>query len=187
MNWTTSKTIAMAKTGCETCNGLGLKSEGVACPCVLRAVYRACYNRFVDCQHAANHTNTVKLEFTGGHAENRQVFGRRNEEFSADFALVSKRYLNKKEYQLFRFHVMLGASASLIARREQLPEWAVQVAIANMEAKLGAAYANLRPYALYPLDEYFSQVLNTNGEPSQGTPPERYCPLRPPMMNLAIA
>lgn len=185
MNWTQSNTIAMAKTGCEFCNGLGLGASSAApCKCVLRAVYRACRSRFVQCMHAANHAGTVKLEFTGGRAENRQVFGRRNEEYCADFALVSKRYLNEKEYKLFRYHVMLGADAKLIARREQVPEWAVQAAISSMEAKLGAAYSSVRPYTLFPLDEYFSQVLH-NGVPSQGTPEPRFGPLRPPMLSPA--
>ena len=189
MKWNRSQTIALAKTGCTHCNGMGIADEGEPCGCVYRAIFRACYARFISCVQQAGHAGTVKLEFTAGRAENKQMFGRKNEEYSADFCLVSKRYLDAAEWKLFRFHFLLGADVSLLVRRGMGTWGELDTAIRLLEEKLGQCFANLTPYALYPLDEYFAQVLYKGAAPRTLPAPAprnvREMPLRPPMAEVA--
>src|ERR1022692_2275164 len=113
MNWERSQTIALAKTTCTHCHGYGLRpgrnEREVPCNCVFRAVFRACYARFRDCVSRDRHLSRVQLEFCNG-KDNRITYGRKVEEYIADFCLVSRNALSPLEYDIFRFHEYFGGT-----------------------------------------------------------------------------
>lgn len=85
----------------------------------------------------------------------RTTWGRKEEEYVADFLLVSRRHLNPAEYQVFRFHFLLGAGNRLSCQRLGLERGEFYHMVYRIMRRLGRVYRELKPYALYPLDEYF--------------------------------
>jgi hypothetical protein len=86
----------------------------------------------------------------------RITWGRKDEEYCADFILVSKRCLSAGEWKLFRYHFLLGADAGLCARQLKTDRKSFYYAIYRIMEKVGKTFRELKPYALYPLDEYFN-------------------------------
>ncbi len=160
--WNRSQTIGLAKASCTACEGLGVrilhKGKEAPCNCVFRAVFRACYRRFRECVINGERTSTVSLEFCRGR-DGRRVFARKREEYMADFCLVSRRVLTEADYRVFRFHFLLGADWKLCCRRLNMDRGNFFHAVYRIEQRLGRAFAELKPYALYPLDEYFAGTI----------------------------
>ena len=159
MQWTRSETLALAQQSCMLCLGLGLKSgrsgASTPCPCVFRAIFRACYNKFRDCADKEKHVSRVSLEANKG-AQRKSVMGLKNEEFLADFVLVSRRTLSEEEYRIFRFHFLLGADWKLCCGRLNMDRGNFYHAVYRIQEKLGRVFRELEPYALFPVDEYFN-------------------------------
>jgi hypothetical protein len=193
-DWNRSETLALAKEGCVLCHGFGLrrgnrKGLTAPCNCVLRAIFRACYARFRYCASKEKHITQARLEKTGG-KERRKMWGRKNEEFSADFCLVSKRVLDELEYKIFNYHYLLGADWRLCCRRLGLDKGTFFHSIYRIEQKLGRVFRELQPYSLFPLDEYFGgsvrgrvpaeyrNLVDMPALPRQG-------PVRPPLRKVA--
>lgn len=170
MQWDRSHTIGLAKVSCSYCHGYGLrlarKGKEVPCACVFRAIFRACYHRFQECVAKGEHTSAVTLEFCRG-AGSHRTYCRKREEFMADFCLVSRRLLPHLEHQIFRYHFLLGADWKLCCRRLRMDRGSFFHEVYRIEEKLGRAFAELEPYALFPLDEYFSGMI---WRPSLETP-----------------
>ena len=83
-------------------------------------------------------------------------WGRKDEEYIADFLLVTKRSLSEKEMKLFRYHFLLGADWRLCVRKLHMEKGDFFHELYRIEERLDRVYRELKPYALYPLDEYFS-------------------------------
>ena len=83
----------------------------------------------------------------------------------ADFCLVSRRELDDFEYKIFRFHHLLGADWRLCCRQLKMERGDFFHAVYRIERKLGKAFAELEPYPLYPLPEYFNSVVHKSGNP----------------------
>jgi hypothetical protein len=79
----------------------------------------------------------------------------KNEEYTADFCLVSRRALSPEDYRIFKFHFLLGADWKLCCRRLGIDRGSFYHAVYRIQEKLGRIYRELRPYALFPVDEYF--------------------------------
>ena len=182
MEWTRSETLALAVPNCASCYGTGMRSvkRGVpqACNCVLRSVFRACYARFRHCSTKEKYLSKVSLEYTarGGH----RTWGRKDEEYVADFTLVSRRTLTSEEYRLFSFHFLLGADWRLCCRRLKMDRGNFFHAVYRIEQKLGKMFRELKPYALFPLDEYFHGRVETCFAPDPNPTPKGTA-LRPPV------
>lgn len=84
------------------------------------------------------------------------TWGRKDEEFIADFTLIAKRTLDDFEYKLFRYHFLLGADWKLCSRQLHIDRGNFFHAVYRIEQKLGRVFRELEPYPLYPLDEYFN-------------------------------
>jgi hypothetical protein len=157
-----SNAIGLAKASCLLCQGLGVriirKDTEVPCNCIFRAIFRACLNRFRQCAISADHIGSVSLEFCRG-AEGRRIYSRKREEFVADFCLVSRRSLDEIEYTLFKYHFLLGADWKLCCRRLKMDRGSFFHMVYRIEQKLGRIFCELKPYALYPLNEYFGGVI----------------------------
>ncbi|MEO7144043.1 MAG: hypothetical protein ABI165_11160, partial [Bryobacteraceae bacterium] len=159
MKWTRTDTLALASHNCARCHGLGLrlgkKAATIPCGCVRRAIFRICYERFVECATKEKHLSHVTLEANSGR-ERKNTWGRKNEEYVADFSSITKRSLDEMEYRLFRYHYILGADWRLCSRKLGLDRGNLFHAIYRIQQKLGKAFRETEPYGLFPLDEYFN-------------------------------
>jgi hypothetical protein len=182
MNWDRSQTIALAKATCTHCHGYGLRpgrnNRETPCNCVFRAVFRACYNRFRDCVSSEKHLSRTQLEFRGSGKDSRMSYGCKVEEYVADFCLVSRRVLTAFEYDLFRFHFLLGADWKLCCWRLKIDRGTFFHTVYRIEQKLGRTYRELEPYSLFPLDEYFGGTIRN--DPAVRRPPGSVVSMRIP-------
>jgi hypothetical protein len=162
MEWNRSNAIGLALASCTLCEGHGIISvRGDAerpCDCVFRAIFRACYRRFRDCAMRGTQFGTVSLECTHGPV-GKHFYSRKREEFAADFCLVTRRVLTEAEYKIFRYTFLLGADWKMCADHLGLDRGNFYHAIYRIEEKLGREYADLKPYPLYPVDEYFGSQI----------------------------
>jgi hypothetical protein len=172
MEWTRSETIALASPRCNTCVGVGLKvgrgGKTTPCKCVLRSIFRACHNKFRECVERRESVSRPTQESWGGGPNRPSTWGRKVEEYLADFCLIAKRTLTPEEHQLFRFHFLLGADWRLCSARLSLTRGEFFNRTYRIEEKLGQVFRELEPYSLFPLDEYFGGTLRngTLGESS---------------------
>lgn len=158
MQWTRSETLALAQQSCTFCYGLGLRPGrgGVStpCNCVFRAIFRACYARFRQCATKEKYISRASLESNPGR-QRKSVWGMKNEEFMADFVLVSRRTLSESEYTLFKYHFLLGADWKLCCRKLNIDRGTFFHEVYRIQQKLGRTFRELEPHALFPVDEYF--------------------------------
>lgn len=192
MIWTQSNTLALAQQSCVYCYGLGMleSSKPKPCNCVLRAVFRACYNRFRSCAYAPTMA-TAHWEHDGRPKDSRfaRTYGFRREEFIADFILVARRALgavrNSLSWQLFKYHFLLGADWKLCCRKLGMDRGDFFHEVYRVQQKVGRALFEVKPYALFPLDEYFGLHRRTNGydgtQASTPAPAQEHKPVSVPL------
>lgn len=158
MEWTRSDTIALAIDSCTQCHGLGLrlgkKERMNPCNCVLRAIFRACHARFRHCATKEKYMSRISLELVSGR-ERSFSWGRKDEEYMADFILLARRTLSEFDFKLFRFHFLLGADWKLCCRRMGIDRGTFFHAVYRVQQELGRVFREVEPYSLFPLDEYF--------------------------------
>lgn len=187
MEWTRSETLALAMHNCTQCHGSGLRLTRRCalqpCKCVLRSIFRICFDRFLRCVMQEKHLSRVSLEPHVGRCR-PESWGRKDEEYIADFCLVARRALSAQEHQLFRYHFLLGADWKLCTRRLHVDRGNFFHSVYRIEQRLGRVFRELEPYALFPLDEYF------NG-PSRREPAHAFAafarplrPVRPPHLQF---
>jgi len=181
MEWNRSTAIALASMKCAHCQGLGMfKTQ--PCDCVTRAIFKACFSHFTFCAKKDRGARIVNLNCVGVQGSRSRMFGWRDVDYMVDFNLICKRTLTEAEWEMFRFHYLLGADAALCARRLNMDTDAFQRACNRIESKLGRAFRETEPFGLYPLDEYMSPTApGSTVTAFPGTKPTRYQPLRPPM------
>jgi len=182
MEWNRSETLGLASVHCTLCHGLGMRpgrgNTEVPCHCVFRAIFRACFRRFRQSVEKEKHMSKCTMQFTGGR-ERSMTWGRKDEEYIADFLLMTKRGLSEGEYRVFRYHYLLGADWRLCTMKLKMDRGAFFHLIYRIESRLGRMFRETEPYGLYPLDEYFYGV--SQGAEALEPPKEGPMPLRPPM------
>jgi len=185
MEWTRSETLALAAPGCNVCLGLGLRigrHEAMhPCNCVLRAIFRACFEHFRDCVTRERYVSKVTLDPMPG-KDRRGAWGRKDEEFVADFCLISKRILTEAEYRIFRYHFLLGGDWKLCSRRLNMDRGTFFHAVYRIEQKLGRVFRELEPYALFPVKEYYHGPIK---QVTSSLPVQRVIAIRPPLRNVS--
>ncbi len=161
MEWNRSNSIGLAKASCTWCQGDGVRliRKGLErpCNCVFRAIFKACYNRFRECVESSP-LKTVSLDLCAG-PQGRRTYSRKREEFMADFSLIAKRVLTEEEHRIFRIHFLLGASYRLCCRQLKMDRGEFFHIAYRIQRKLGRAFAEMEPYPLYPVAEYFAGVV----------------------------
>jgi hypothetical protein len=120
----------------------------------------------------------VSLEFTGG-PQRRYTWGRKDEEYMADFCLIGRRILDEFEHRVFKFHFLLGADWKLCCRRLGIDRGNFFHYVYRVQQKLGRTFRELKPYGLFPLDEYFFGSTQVQRANSQSAAP--VVPIRPPV------
>ncbi len=160
MEWTRSETIGLASATCVFCRGIGLrkqpiKNETKPCSCVFRSIFRACYTRYRHCMEMTGRCSQMSLESTNGPVGYR-IWGRKNEEYVADFELSSRRCLKGIEYDVFKLHYLENADWKVCTVKLGIDKGTFFHTVYRVQETLGRFYRELQPYALYPLDEYFT-------------------------------
>jgi hypothetical protein len=155
---------------------------------VLRSIFRICFQRFQRCVTQERHLSRVSLEPHAGRG--RPVsWGRKDEEYIADFCLVARRTLSEEEHRLFRYHFLLGADRKLCTRKLGMDRGNFFHAVYRIEQKLGRVFRELEPYPLFPLDDYFhgpSRLAKPKAVPAKPAAPQWAPPLRfPPVGRTA--
>ncbi len=74
----------------------------------------------------------------------------------ADFCLVSQRTLEGNDKLVFRNRFLLGADWKICCRQLGIDRGTYFHLVYSIENRLGRVFAELAPYALYPVAEYFS-------------------------------
>ncbi len=100
----------------------------------------------------------VSLEHFGG-KERRMMWGRKNEEYTADFHLVSRRSLDPFHYRVFSYHFLLGGDWRLCCPRLGINRAQFFYAVYRVEEILGRVFCELKPYGLFPPRDYFANVI----------------------------
>jgi len=182
MEWTRSETLALAGLTCSSCHGLGLRAvRGNAlqpCHCVFRSIFRACLTRFQECVAGERYVSRVTLEVMPGQ-EHKGTWGRKQEEFIADFCLVSRRALEEDEYRIFRYHFLLGGDWRLCCQKLGIDRGNFFHSVYRIQEKLGRVFRELEPYPLFPLIDYFHGPAKRAG--SCLVPKAVVLPIRPPV------
>jgi len=167
MEWTPPIAARLARPGCPECYGTGLPgipklSVGPShqagpvpqgnrlCTCVYRAVFRACYRRFVHCGNLDPSLRRVSYERTLRAVDRTITWARRNEDFRADFHGCGRRVLPKHLYQLFSFYHLHGAKMEMVCRRLGLGDRRAWEYVGEIETLVGREIAHLQPYSLFP-------------------------------------
>jgi len=146
----------------------------------LRSIFKICHDRFIECTRGERFTRGVSLELHSG-PERRGTWGLKQEEYLADFILLAKRTLNEDDYKLFRYRFLLGVDWKLCATKLSLDRGTCFNRIYSIMQRLGRAFAELEPYVMFPLIEYF-QATHRSQRVGACTPPEdRTVPIRPPV------
>jgi len=158
MEWTRSETLALAAPACNMCLGLGLRigrNEAThPCNCVLRAIFRACFEQFRDCVSREKFISKVTLDPLPG-KDRKGAWGQKDEEYIADFCLVSKRTLTEVEYRIFKSHFLLGADWKLCCRKLNMDRGNFFHSVYRIQQKMGRVFRELEPYGLFPVNDYF--------------------------------
>lgn len=160
MEWNRSETIGLASTTCVFCRGLGQRKtsengEVKTCKCVFRAIFRACYSRYRHCIELTGRSSQMSLESTNGPIGYR-IWGRRNEEYLADFQKVSRRNLDDLDRQIFNLHYIDDADWKVCTAKLGIDKGTFFHSLYRIQEHLGRVFRELQPYALFPLDEYFT-------------------------------
>lgn len=158
--WDRSKVLAPSDVKCVFCRGTGVSwGRGLEpCRCVFRRIFRICLRQYqLTGLLQANYSTACVLTQTEGHGSCR-FYSRPKEEYRADFCVVSKRSLKPDQWRLFRLHMLDGhdwkyCTEALGIDRGLFFHWVYQI-----QAKLGRIFCELRPHALYPIDEYMAKT-----------------------------
>lgn len=163
MNWDRSTAIGLARLACTYCDGLGTRvirhGKEVPCNCVFRRAFRACLNRYRECSMNGCHASTISLEMPRG-KQGMRTYSRKNEEYMADFCLVSKRTLSDADHKVFNLHFLLGGDWRLCCKQLHIDRGTFFHAVYRIEQQLGKTFAELKPHALWPLAEYFAGSID---------------------------
>jgi hypothetical protein len=185
MQWNRSNTLALAHQSCTQCNGLGMRDgirKQTPCPCVFRAIFHTCFSKFKELVTQERSLSQVRLEHVGSGRDRSVSYGRKSEEFIADFTLTMRRTLTVAEQKLFNFHFLLGADWKACTRRLGMDRGTFFHSVYRIEGKLGRVFREMKPYGLFPLDEYFGGTVKGQRAPQVLMPPPAGPkPLRPPI------
>jgi hypothetical protein len=154
------------------------------CNCVLRNIFRACLSKYRYIQtHQGRPASIARRIFPKGR-DSKISWGRRDEEFCADFCLVARRTLDDPHYQIFDLHFLQRFDWRHCTMALKIDRGNFFHAVYRIEQQLGRVFTELRPYALYPVDEYFSlSVPRVSALP--GVSITRRAPLVPPLRTAA--
>lgn len=157
-SWTRSIALPMSDPLCVHCEGAGLvrTRNGVGpCRCVCRNICKAVVaecHKIVSSQGARCSQTAEK----GGRRGRRYTYQRPLEDFVADAFLIARRTLkNRNEWRVFQYAMLDDEPFEPMMRRTGLDRGNYFHLYYRVQVRLGKAWAETRPFGLWPLDEYF--------------------------------
>lgn len=165
-DWT-RRYITLALESCAKCKGTGARIGHRArlCGCVTRAIFAALHRKYrgiaTRMEAVSSCVPTVVIGGEGAHF----VWGMKNEEFSADFYLLAKRVLDARSFQIFRLHIIDGRDWRYCCERLGMDRGTFFHAVHRIRETVGLAAVELKPYPLYPIDEYLGVHTICSGGP----------------------
>jgi hypothetical protein len=114
----------------------------------------------------------------------------------ADFHLVATRTLDEFHLRIFRYHFLLGADWRLCCRKLNMERGNFFHAVYRLQQQLGLVFKELKPYPLFPTDEYFGgtirktlpgAVAESRAKVIQMPSPSKAKPLVPPLRQPKVA
>lgn len=87
----------------------------------------------------------------------RTMYSRPNEEFVADFEIVSRNFLadTPVELEIFRHHFVHGKDWRYCCKRIGIDRGSFFHKVYKIEQDLGTIFVELQPFPLYTVDDYF--------------------------------
>jgi hypothetical protein len=155
------KLLAMASPACTHCHGFGCRVSEAGrktdlCRCVDREVFRIVFRKYQELRQNAPSISKVSVQLTGGSRYRRVTWGRKNEEFMADFELIAKRVLTGLDFRILTLHVLQGLDWKICTAKLGMDKGLFFHHVYKIQALLGRAYREVRPYSLFPIDEYYA-------------------------------
>ena len=155
--WDRSQVLAMASNHCRICQGAGLRARyhhSLPCGCVDRSIFRACmrHYRYLSEFRILSRPSLIYAP-RGKHSH--YSFGRKSEEFLADVWLTAKRSLARAEWRVFELRFIRGLQWKECTRLLGMDRGNFFHALYRIENNLGRMFRELRPYPLFPIDQYF--------------------------------
>jgi hypothetical protein len=142
-------------------------------------------------QDKEKHLSHVSLERLPGPTRGA-AFSRKDEEYSADFLLITRRHLDLEEMRVFKAHMLLGADWKLCCRQLGLSRGDFFHFVYRIMHKLGRAFSETIPYGLFPLSDYYDGYCTVEVGASSSLRSlrranirRRYRPLVPPLRKAA--
>lgn len=126
----------------------------------------------------------VTMSLTPGR-ERHFTWGRKDEEYIADFTLIARRSLSEADYRIFKYHYLLGADWKLCCRKLNMDRGRFFHAVYRIQQRLGRLFREIEPYGLYPLDEYFGTSIHKAKPTKPGWMIGQPLPVRPPLQQVA--
>lgn len=147
--------VRLAAKSCSRCWGVGVRESGAVCNCCYRNIFREVYMRYILIRTGSS-TRIVWHHST--------TPSRPQEDFMADVEITAKRLLPAQLYCLFQCHYIeqqgwREACVTLGMERGAFFHQAYRT-----EQMLGRIWLSLKPYALWPLDEYFLPMIFTGSK-----------------------
>lgn len=157
--WAPSDLFFLANLRCTHCKGSGhsWRHGQRACHCVFRAIFRACFRKWLCIQREPRTLSAISMDRFGQGRSRGFTFGRKREEYAADFCLVSRRTLSDNPLQstIFELHFLASAGWRECCRALRIDRGSFFHEVYKIEVRLGKVFRALRPYALHPVEEYF--------------------------------
>jgi hypothetical protein len=144
-------------------------------------VFRAVLNKALECAAGAHHLRPRSIEAISG-PRGKKSYGSKPSEYLCEVHLIGKRTLSTDDWQIFSAHHLLGADWKLCCQHLRMSRGNFFHSVYRIERQLGRVFRELKPYPLYPLDEYFNLTTRTVDARPLPIPHERYPngePLRP--------
>ena len=141
---------------CTKCYGLGytLYPGPKVCNCALRGIFKVCYQRYnllrFKQESALTHLCYRKTSVRTGF-----VWCRQDEEYIADFYLLTRRSLSLRDLELWKLYFEQGRPWGVCAAVLRTNRGNFYHGVYKIEQTLGRLLWELEPYPLFPLYGYF--------------------------------
>lgn len=158
--WERADTLVLADSHCRQCHGLGIvwkKQRTAPCRCVYREVFRLCYQRYLVCEFSYKPLTRLDYSWVQGRARVK-IYGRKPAEYCADFCLIARRELSGLDWRVFQLRFLEQLDWQSCARILKIERGMFFQRAYAVKEVLGRVFRELKPYALFPLDEYFSSA-----------------------------
>jgi hypothetical protein len=152
--WTDVDVRTSAHPKCNRCHGTGWFELGTTvCNCVFRSIFEACYRQYISTNPYTSRVVSCGI-----------TVGRPSEEYAADFVMVGRRALADRPLllEVFNLYIVSGLDTVTCLRKLNLNQGLFFRRVFSIKQVLGRAFRELRPYPLYPVNEYFARGVVMN-------------------------